>query len=87
MDHFAVTEEQIASLRLRQKLDEVNEAAQTHLAPIQDHVNFTLQCKILHDMAFILLLEISNCVENCSVPLSRVQQTFESEMAQFQISR
>ncbi|KAK7259827.1 hypothetical protein RIF29_25442 [Crotalaria pallida] len=43
MDHFAVTEEQIATQRLRQKLDEVNEAAQTHLAPIQDHVNFTLQ--------------------------------------------
>ncbi|KAK7259822.1 hypothetical protein RIF29_25437 [Crotalaria pallida] len=109
MDHFAVTEEQIATQRLRQKLDEVNEAAQTHLAPIQDHVNFTLQgivCPL--DMGLIpfgilrLSLpkayfkcahecfdrsrrqeEITNCVENCSVPLSRVQ-TFESEMAQLQ---
>ncbi|KAK7259824.1 hypothetical protein RIF29_25439 [Crotalaria pallida] len=89
MDHFAVTEEQIASLRLRQKLDEVNEAAQTHLAPIQDHVNFTLQkayFKCAHECfdRSRRQEEISNCVENCSVPLSRVQQTFESEMAQFQ---
>ncbi|KAK7259814.1 hypothetical protein RIF29_25429 [Crotalaria pallida] len=89
MDHFAVTEEQIASQRLRQKLDEVNEAAQTHLAPIQDHVNFTLQ-KAYYKCAHECFdrsrrqEEISNCVENCSVPLSRVQQTFESEMAQFQ---
>lgn len=43
MDHFAAAEEQIASQRLKQKLDEVNVAAQTTLAPIQDHVNFTLQ--------------------------------------------
>lgn len=43
MDHLAAAEEQIASQRLQQKLQEVNVAAQAHLAPIQDHVNFTLQ--------------------------------------------
>ncbi|KAK7259816.1 hypothetical protein RIF29_25431 [Crotalaria pallida] len=91
MDHFAVTEEQIASQRLRQKLDEVNEAAQTHLAPIQDHVNFTLQkayFKCAHECfdRSRSQEEITNCVENCSVPLSRVQETLESEMAQFQES-
>ena len=43
MDHFATSEEQIAQQRLRQKLDEVNVAAQANLAPVQDHVNFTLQ--------------------------------------------
>lgn len=43
MDHIAAAEEQIAQQRLQQKLNEVNVAAQTHLAPIQDHVNFTLQ--------------------------------------------
>lgn len=43
MDHFAAAEEQLASQRLRQKLDQVNVAAQTNLAPVQDHVNYTLQ--------------------------------------------
>lgn len=43
MDHFAGAEEHLAQQRLRQKLDEVNVAAQNNLAPIQDHVNFTLQ--------------------------------------------
>ncbi|MCI25297.1 protein FAM136A-like, partial [Trifolium medium] len=43
MDHFAAAEEQLASQRLRQKLEEVNAAAQTNLAPVQDHVNYTLQ--------------------------------------------
>lgn len=43
MDPFAAAEQQIAAQNLRQKLDEVNVAAQRHLAPIQDHVNFTLQ--------------------------------------------
>ncbi|KAE9593985.1 hypothetical protein Lal_00031590 [Lupinus albus] len=89
MDHFAATEEQIASQRLKQKLDEVNVAAQTHLAPIQDHVNFTLQ-KAYFRCAYECFdrsrrqEEITNCVENCSIPLSNVQQTFDHEMAQFQ---
>jgi len=43
MDHFAAHEEQLASLRMRQKFEEVNVAAQTNLAPVQDYVNFTLQ--------------------------------------------
>ncbi|XP_061373044.1 uncharacterized protein LOC133315427 [Gastrolobium bilobum] len=89
MDHFAAAEEQIASQRLRQKLDEVNVAAQTNLAPVQDHVNFTLQ-KAYFKCAYECFdrsrrqEEISNCVENCSIPLSNVQQTFDNEMAKFQ---
>ncbi|KAJ1417007.1 hypothetical protein SESBI_16951 [Sesbania bispinosa] len=43
MDHFVAAEEQLASERLRQNLEEVNVAARTNLAPIHDHVNFTLQ--------------------------------------------
>ncbi|XP_027333146.1 protein FAM136A-like [Abrus precatorius] len=89
MDHNATAEEQFASQRLRQKLDEVNLAAQTNLAPIQDHVNFTLQ-KAYFKCAYECFdrskgqNEISNCVENCSIPLANVQQTFENEMAKFQ---
>ncbi|CAJ2638576.1 protein FAM136A-like [Trifolium pratense] len=89
MDHFAAAEEQLASQRLRQKLEEVNAAAQTNLAPVQDHVNYTLQ-KAYFKCAYECFDrsrrqdEITNCVENCSIPLSNVQQTFENEMAQFQ---
>lgn len=43
MDHMAAMEEQVVSERVKQKLQDVNAAAQKHLAPIQDHVNFTLQ--------------------------------------------
>ncbi|PNX81036.1 hypothetical protein L195_g037051 [Trifolium pratense] len=91
MDHFAAAEEQLASQRLRQKLEEVNAAAQTNLAPVQDHVNYTLQ-KAYFKCAYECFDrsrrqdEITNCVENCSIPLSNVQQTFENEMAQFQVS-
>lgn len=46
MDHIAAAEEQIVSERLRRKLEEVNEAAQAQLSPIQDHINFTLQVYI-----------------------------------------
>ncbi|XP_004499670.1 uncharacterized protein [Cicer arietinum] len=89
MDHFAAAEEQLASQRLRQKLDQVNVAAQTNLAPVQDHVNYTLQ-KAYFKCAYECFdrsrrqEEISNCVENCSVPLSNVQQAFDNEMAKFQ---
>ncbi|KAL2335865.1 hypothetical protein Fmac_010311 [Flemingia macrophylla] len=89
MDHFAAAEEQLASQRLRQKLEEVNVAAQTNLAPVQDHVNFTLQ-KAYFKCAYECFdrskrqEEISNCVENCSIPLTNVQHTFDSEMAKFQ---
>lgn len=43
MNHIAAAEEQIVSERIKQKLHEVNLAAQEHLSPIQDHVNFNLQ--------------------------------------------
>ncbi|KAF7824900.1 protein FAM136A-like [Senna tora] len=89
MDHLAAAEEQIASQRLKQKLNEVNVAAQTHLAPVQDHVNFTLQ-KAYFRCAYECFdrsrrqEEITSCVENCSVPLSNAQQKFDNEMAHFQ---
>lgn len=89
MDHFAAHEEQLASLRMRQKFEEVNVAAQTNLAPVQDYVNYTLQ-KAYFKCAYECFdrskrqEEISSCVENCSIPLSNVQHTFDHEMAQFQ---
>ncbi|RDX95007.1 Protein FAM136A, partial [Mucuna pruriens] len=89
MDRFGEAEEQIASRTVRQKLEEVNVAAQTILAPVQDHVNFTLQ-RAYFKCAYECFdrsrrqEDISNCVENCSIPLSNVQQTFENEMAKFQ---
>lgn len=43
MDHIAAAEERLVNDRLRQKLNEVNTAAQHHLAAVQDHINFTLQ--------------------------------------------
>lgn len=43
MEHIAAVEERIVSDRLRRKLEEVNVAAREQLAPLQDHVNFTLQ--------------------------------------------
>lgn len=46
MDHIAALEQQMVSERLRRKLEEVNTAAQTHLSPVQDHINFTLQVYI-----------------------------------------
>ncbi|XP_015956525.2 uncharacterized protein LOC107480827 isoform X1 [Arachis duranensis] len=89
MDHFAGAEEHLAQQRLRQKLDEVNVAAQNNLAPIQDHVNFTLQ-KAYFKCAYECFdrsrrqEEITTCVENCSIPLANVQQTFDAEMQKFQ---
>ncbi|XP_059434402.1 uncharacterized protein LOC132167445 isoform X2 [Corylus avellana] len=91
MDHIAAAEERIASESVQQKLHQVNLAAKEHLSPIQDHVNFTLQQAYFkcayecfdrrrsHD-------DISNCVENCSVPVVRSQQMVENEMAKFQIT-
>lgn len=89
MDHLAAAEAQLGQQRIRQKLEEVNVAAQTNLAPVQDHVNYTLQ-KAYFKCAYECFdrsrkqEEISNCVENCSIPLSNVQQSFENEMAKFQ---
>ncbi|XP_050875284.1 uncharacterized protein LOC127078913 [Lathyrus oleraceus] len=89
MDHFAAAEEQLASQRLRKKLEEVNVAAQTQLAPVQDHVNYTLQ-KAYFKCAYECFdrsrrqEEISHCVGNCSIPITNVQQTFDNEMAKFQ---
>ncbi|KAJ1420575.1 hypothetical protein SESBI_14321 [Sesbania bispinosa] len=91
MDHFVAAEEQIASERLRQKLEEVNVAARTNLAPIQDHIYFTLQ-RAYFKCAYKCFdrrrrqEEISKCVENCFNPLANEQQTFDNEMAKFHVS-
>ncbi|KAK3204249.1 hypothetical protein Dsin_018295 [Dipteronia sinensis] len=89
MNHLAAIEEQIVSERMRKKLDDVNKAAQSHLSPVQDHINFTLQkayFKCAHECFDRTRKqeEISNCVEYCSVPVVNSQQHFESEMAKFQ---
>nr|XP_027117801.1 protein FAM136A-like [Coffea arabica] len=89
MDAIAAAEERIVSDRLRQKLNEVNTAAQSQLSPVQDHVNFTLQ-QAYFKCAYECFdrrrknEEISNCVEHCSVPVLQAQNLVESEMAKFQ---
>ncbi|PON57139.1 Protein FAM136A [Trema orientale] len=89
MNHIAAAEEQIVTERIKQKLNEVNFAAQNHLSPIQDHVNFTLQ-QAYFKCAYECFdrrrkqEEISNCVEYCSVPVVNAQQRVENEMAKFQ---
>ncbi|KAE9450435.1 uncharacterized protein LOC131300684 [Rhododendron vialii] len=89
MDRIAAAEEQIVTERLRRKLNDVNTAAQTHLSPVQDHVNFTLQqayfrCAYECFDRSRTQDEINSCVENCSVPVMRAQNLVESEMAKFQ---
>ncbi|KAM3750143.1 hypothetical protein ACB098_04G015200 [Castanea mollissima] len=89
MDYSAGAEERMVSERVQQKLHQVNVAAKEHLSPIQDHVNFTLQqayFKCAHECFDRRRSqdEISNCVENCSVPVVRSQQMVENEMAKFQ---
>ncbi|EOY04654.1 Uncharacterized protein TCM_019854 isoform 1 [Theobroma cacao] len=89
MDHIAAMEQQLVSERMRKKLNEVNLAAQAQLAPVQDHINFTLQ-QAYFKCAYECFdrrrkqEEISNCVEHCSVPVVNAQQHFENEMAKFQ---
>ncbi|XWS22144.1 hypothetical protein CRYUN_Cryun29cG0009700 [Craigia yunnanensis] len=89
MDHIAAAEQQLVSERMRRKLNEVNMAAQAQLAPVQDHINFTLQ-QAYFKCAYECFdrsrrqEEISNCVEHCSVPVVNSQQHFENEMAKFQ---
>ncbi|XP_043706497.1 protein FAM136A [Telopea speciosissima] len=89
MDHIAADEERLVSERLRRKLNEVNVAAQKQLSGVQDHVNFTLQ-KEYFNCAHKCFdrsrrhEEISNCVENCSVPVLTANNLVENEMAKFQ---
>lgn len=58
MNHVAGMEEQIVSERMRRKLEEVNAAAQAHLAPVQDHVNFTLQVSSLFFIFIFITITI-----------------------------
>nr|XP_043611047.1 protein FAM136A-like [Erigeron canadensis] len=89
MNHIDAAEERIVSERLRQKLNEVNAAAQAQLSVVQDHVNFTLQ-KAYFKCAYECFDrrrkqdDISACVENCSVPVLQAQNLVEGEMAKFQ---
>ncbi|XP_049411463.1 uncharacterized protein LOC125874593 [Solanum stenotomum] len=89
MDAIAAAEERIVSERLRQKLNEVNRAAQTQFAGIQDHVAFTLQ-QAYYRCAYECFdrrrnqEEIGRCVEHCSVPVHNAQNLFQNEMAKFQ---
>ncbi|EYU36684.1 hypothetical protein MIMGU_mgv1a0156911mg, partial [Erythranthe guttata] len=89
MDHIAAAEERLVNERLRQKLNEVNAAAQSHLAGVQDHINFTLQ-QAYFKCAYECFDrrrkqdEIGNCVEHCSTPVLHAQNLVENEMAKFQ---
>ncbi|CAI9108538.1 OLC1v1008160C1 [Oldenlandia corymbosa var. corymbosa] len=89
MDAIAAAEERIVNDRMRQKLNEVNSAAKSQLASVQDHVNFTLQ-RAYFKCAYECFErtrtndEISNCVEHCSVPVLQAQNLIEGEMAKFQ---
>ncbi|KAJ8538540.1 hypothetical protein K7X08_027761 [Anisodus acutangulus] len=89
MDHIAAAEERIVTERIRQKLNEVNTAAQTQLSGVQDHINFTLQ-QAYFKCAYECFdrkknqEEIGNCVEYCSVPVLKAQNFVENEMANFQ---
>ncbi|KAK2996415.1 hypothetical protein RJ639_026418 [Escallonia herrerae] len=89
MDHIAAAQQQLLQERLMQKLNEVNTAAQTHLAGVQDHINFTLQ-QAYFKCAYECFDrrrktdEISNCVEHCSVPVLKAQNLVENEMSKFQ---
>ncbi|XP_051118143.1 uncharacterized protein LOC127242602 [Andrographis paniculata] len=89
MDHIAAAEERLVNERMRQKLNEVNAAAQSHLAGVQDHINFTLQ-KAYFKCAYECFDrskkqdEINNCVEYCSAPVLNAQNFVENEMANFQ---
>ncbi|KAG5589659.1 hypothetical protein H5410_040173 [Solanum commersonii] len=89
MDDIAAAEERIVTERIRQKINEVNTAAQTQLSGVQDHVHFTLQ-QAYFKCAYECFDRrnkqevIDNCVEYCSVPVLKAQNFIESEMAEFQ---
>ncbi|WMV40768.1 hypothetical protein MTR67_034153 [Solanum verrucosum] len=89
MDDIAAAEERIVTERIRQKINEVNTAAQTQLSGVQDHVHFTLQ-QAYFKCAYECFdrrkkqEDIDNCVEYCSVPVLKAQNFIESEMADFQ---
>ncbi|XP_073126885.1 uncharacterized protein [Henckelia pumila] len=89
MDYIAAAEERLVNERLRQKLNEVNTAAQSHLSGVQDHIEFTLQqayFKCAHECFDRRKKkeEIANCVEHCSAPVINAQNLVENEMANFQ---
>uniref|UniRef100_A0A0D9XQY0 Protein FAM136A n=1 Tax=Leersia perrieri TaxID=77586 RepID=A0A0D9XQY0_9ORYZ len=85
-------EERVVTERIRRKLEEVNSAVQTHLAGVQDHVNFTMQ-QAYFKCAYECFDRrrsqegINNCVENCSVPVLSANNVVETEMAKFQAVR
>lgn len=54
--HQGSDEERIVSERLRNMMNQVNLAAQTQLAGVQDHVNFTLQVSFLLLQSSVLIL-------------------------------
>ncbi|CAN6374767.1 unnamed protein product [Urochloa humidicola] len=89
MDPSGAMEERVVTERIRRKLEEVNTAAQQHLAGVQDHVNFTMQ-QAYFKCAYECFDRrrnqegINNCVENCSVPVLTANSLVENEMAKFQ---
>ncbi|KAI3980517.1 hypothetical protein MKX01_028353 [Papaver californicum] len=88
-NHLTATEERLVSEKLKQKINDVNTAAHNQLSVVTDHVNFTLQqgyFKCAYDCfdRRRKMEEISNCVENYSIPVMNANQLVETEMAKFQ---
>ncbi|KAL5703413.1 hypothetical protein ACHQM5_028508 [Ranunculus cassubicifolius] len=89
MDRIEAAEEQIISQRMRRKLNDLNVTAEAQLAPITDHVNFTLQQEYFK-CAYECFdrqrkqEEINNCVEHCSAPVMRANNVVQEEMSRFQ---
>ncbi|CAH9120834.1 unnamed protein product [Cuscuta epithymum] len=82
-------EERLVTERLKQKLNEVNIAVETHFSGITDHVNFTLQ-QAYFRCAYECFdrrkrqEEINNCVERCSLPCVNAQNVVQNEIATLQ---
>ncbi|GKC04535.1 retrovirus-related pol polyprotein LINE-1 [Tanacetum coccineum] len=80
-------EERIVSERLRQKLNEVNTAAQSQLAVIQDHVNFTLQkayfrCNPVSRSKLFVRVDCGNRSERLNRSLMVCQDKYEAAKLQ-----
>lgn len=73
MDDTAAVEERIVTERIRQKLNEVNTAAQTQLSGVQDHVHFTLQVSTISSK---LCVPTNGVYRNFFVSWKKLQQAY-----------
>ncbi|KAJ4842543.1 hypothetical protein Tsubulata_020827 [Turnera subulata] len=89
MDNNASLDLEMVQARLSNKINQVNSAAQAHLAPLQDHVGYTLQ-QAYFKCAYECFdrrkqqQEINNCVENCTIPVVKAQGHMDHEVGRLQ---